>query len=279
MATSKQLEALVDQMPDPDGRGMYTENIDKDKIDKAVAALAAGGPDSVRGLVDMLGQPGSDQDVKPHYALHCLVNYTLTENDQTARREVCKTLAEALSGDRSVYIKSYLCQELQWAGGNEATPALGRLLLDPDLVEPASMALVAIGEGAAAQFRVALPRADGICRLNIVQGLGAVEDIESIEALRQALSDAELEVRLAAGWGLARMGDAGSVESLLKAADVPPGRERTQGTKHCLVLAEKLSAAGEKDLATRIYLHLRDTRTAPEERYIRDAAQKALAGR
>ena len=276
MATLEQLQALVDQMPDPDGRGMYTENIDKDKIDKVVATLAEAGAESVRGLVDMLGQPGSDQDVKPHYALHCLVNHTLTENDQTARREVCKTLAEALSSDRSVYIKSYLCQELQWAGGNEATPALGKLLLDPDLVEPASMALVAIGAGAAAQFRAALPQADGICRLNIVQGLGAVEDIESIEALRQALTDADLEVRLAAGWGLARMGDAGSVDLLLKTADVAPGRERTQNTKHCLVLAEKLRAAGQQDLSTKIYSHLRDTRTGPEERYIRDAAEKAL---
>ena len=29
MAVSEQLKALVDQMPDPDGRGMFTENIDK----------------------------------------------------------------------------------------------------------------------------------------------------------------------------------------------------------------------------------------------------------
>ncbi|GAG58933.1 unnamed protein product, partial [marine sediment metagenome] len=224
-----------------------------------------------------LGEPGSDQDLKPHYALHCLANHTLTVEDSKLRSEICEALALALSDERSAYIKSYLCQLLQWAGGKEAAPALGKLLLDPELVEPASMALVAIREGADLQFRSALPRADGICRLNIVQGLGAVEDVQSIEALRQAVADADIEVRLAAGWGLARMGDAGSVDLLVKAADVPKGRERNQATKHCMVLAEKLRADGEGGLATKIYTHLRNTRTDPDEIYIRLAATKALS--
>ena len=54
MAVSEQLKALVDQMPNPDGRGMFTENIDKEKIDKAVEAIYKGGPAFVQGLIDML---------------------------------------------------------------------------------------------------------------------------------------------------------------------------------------------------------------------------------
>ena len=45
MAVSEQLKALVGQMPDPDGRGMFTENVDKEKIEKAIAAIHAGGDD------------------------------------------------------------------------------------------------------------------------------------------------------------------------------------------------------------------------------------------
>ena len=116
MAVSEQLKALVGQMPDPDGRGMYTENIDKEKIEKAIASIHGGGRDNVRGLIEMLGEPGSDQDVKPHYALHCLANHTLVAKDENGRRALCEVLCEALTGDHTPYVKGFLCQTLQWAG-------------------------------------------------------------------------------------------------------------------------------------------------------------------
>jgi hypothetical protein len=68
MAVSEQLKTLVDEMPNPDGRGMYCTDIDKEKIEKAIAQIHQAGKENVLGLIDMLGEPGSDQDVKPHYA-------------------------------------------------------------------------------------------------------------------------------------------------------------------------------------------------------------------
>ncbi|MHC4984361.1 MAG: HEAT repeat domain-containing protein, partial [Planctomycetota bacterium] len=274
MAVSEKLKSLVDKMPDPDRRDMYCTDIDKERIEKAIAEIHKGGRANILGLIDMLGEPGSDQDAKPHYALHCLANYVLIIKDERARRRFCRTVASQLGGDRSKYVQGFLCQELQWAGGKEATAALGKLLGDEELVEPASMALVAIGDGAAKQFLAALPKAKGKCRLNVVQGLSAVGGTESVGALKQALRDPDREVRLAAGWGLARIGDGGSVEALLNAAEVQPGWERIQATKHCLVLAENLLAAGRRDMAERIYTRLRETRTDPAERYVRDAAKK-----
>lgn len=276
MPVSDELKALVDQMPDPDGKGMYTQNIDKNRIERAVAALHAGGRDNVVGLIEMLGDPGSDEDAKPHYALHCLANHALQIKDEAARKMISETLSAELSAEHSKYVKRFLCQELQWLGHKEATPALGNLLLDEDLVEPATMALVAIREGAAVQLRVALPLARGKCRLNIVQGLGSVEDRQSTAALEELLNDEGPEVRMAAGWALARIGDPDSVSALIKAADADPGWERIQATKHCLMMAEKLSAAGQTDPSTEIYTYLRDTRTDPSEGYVREAAEKAL---
>ncbi|MDH3719626.1 MAG: hypothetical protein OES79_16010, partial [Planctomycetota bacterium] len=72
MAVTEQLKKLVDQMPDPDGRGMYTSDIDKEKIEQAVAQIAKGGKGNVLGLIEMLGEPGSEENAKPHYALHCV---------------------------------------------------------------------------------------------------------------------------------------------------------------------------------------------------------------
>ncbi|MGA2616214.1 MAG: HEAT repeat domain-containing protein [Thermoguttaceae bacterium] len=278
MSASEQLKTLVAQMPDPDARGMYCTGVDKQKIERAIAEIHKGGKESILGLIDMLGQPGSDQDVKPHYALHCLANFYLQTKDEDGRRQFCETLAGELSGERSKYVRGYLCQELQWAGRSESAPALGKLLCDEELSAPAAMALVAIGQGAAEQFRAALGAAQGKCRLNVVQGLGAVGDPQSAPALQAALADEDREVRLAAGWALARAGDAASADLLIKAAGAQPGWERIQATKHCMLLAEKLQAAGKQAEAAKIYTYLRDSRSDPSEKYIRQAAEKALAG-
>jgi HEAT repeat protein len=155
-------------------------------------------------------------------------------------------------------------------------PILGALLLDEELVEAATMALLAIREGAAAQFRAALSQAQGKCRLNVIQALGDVKDAESVDSLTSALRDADREIRLAAGWGLARIGDAGSVELLINEADTRTGWERIQASKHCLVLAGQLSSIGKHDSAKRIYTHFRDTRTTAAERHVREAAERAL---
>jgi HEAT repeat protein len=200
----------------------------------------------------------------------------LAVKDEEARKELSHALAAALLSDRSNHVKSFLCQELQWAGGEEAVLLLGQLLLDEELVEPATMALLAIRQGAAEQFRTALPNARGKCRLNIIQAVGDVKDLESIDSLKSALRDPDREVRLAAGWGLARMGDASSVGLLINEADTRTGWERIQATKHCLALAEQLSPVGKKEMAERIYIHLRDTRTDAAEQYIREAAERAL---
>jgi hypothetical protein len=277
MAVSDRLKTLVDQMPDPDDRGMLTKNIDKDKIEKAAAEILRGGRASIQGLIEMLGEPGSAENVKPHYALHCVLNRALILGDEGARRALCETLAANLAGGLSAYNKAYLCQELQWAGGKEAVPALARLLTNEELCDPAGMALVAIRDGAAEQLAAALPQAQGRCRLVITHSLAALADPRSVTVLAQVLNDPDREVRLATAAGLARIGDARSASLLVSAADQATGWERIKMTQACLLLAERLVARGNRNEANRIYVHLRDTRTDPAERYVRDAAGKALA--
>jgi len=277
MAPSPQLKALVDRMPDPDARGMYCTDIDKDKIEKAVAEIQQGGRENILGLIDMLVPPGEGDDVKAHYALHCVAVYVCKLEDKRHRREFSAVLAAQLGGSRPKPVQAYLCQELQVAGGKDVAPALGKLLTDEELCEPAALALLAIGEGAAEQFRAALPQAQGKCRLTILQDLGVLRDGQSSDALKQAAGDSDEAIRIAAAWGLANLGDAGSIDIVLKAADTKEGWERIQGTKAAMLLAEKLLAAGKKAEAARIYTHLQQTRTDASERYIRDAAAKALA--
>ncbi|MHC4207793.1 MAG: HEAT repeat domain-containing protein, partial [Planctomycetota bacterium] len=111
----------------------------------------------------------------------------------------------------------------------------------------------------------------------ILQNLGVVRDTKSVGALKKAASNKDEAIRVAAVWALANIGDADSANELLRSADKSEGWERTQATKACLLLAEKLGAAGKKSEAVRIYKHLRDTRTKPAERYVSEAAKIGLA--
>jgi hypothetical protein len=274
--SSAALADLVSKLPDPDERGMLT-NIDKQTVDDVTFALHKGGRPTLVGLIDMLVEPGKGDDVKPRYAIHCLALHVCKLKNEEARRAFAGTLASQLGGNRPKAVQGYLVRELQVAGGTEVAAVLGRLLTDEELCEYAAQALVAIGDGAAEQLRNALPLARGKCRLTIVQNLGIVRDATSLGALINAAADSDRDVRLAALWALANIGDPGCANLLLKAANVNRPYERIKATQACLVLAERLLAAGRKNEAVRMYRYLHDTRTDPSERYVRDAARNALA--
>ena len=59
-------------------------------------------------------------------------------------------------------------------------------------------------------------------------------------------------------------------------AEAAKGWPRIQFTKFCLVLAEKLAAAGKKPEARQIYEQLKTTRKADNERYVREFAEIGL---
>jgi hypothetical protein len=274
--SSSALAELVGKMPDPDNRGMYCTDIDKDKIDGAIAEIYKGGRDSLIEIIDMLVEPGKGDDVKAHYALHCLALH-VCRLGRRERRRFTRTLASQLGGDRPKAVQSYLIQELQTAGGREVVETLGGLLLDEQLCEPSAMALAAIEDGAAEQLRRTLPGVTGMCRLTIVQNLGVLQDAKSVPALKEQITNENRELRLAAAWALANIADPDSVDVLLNEADAEDRYERIKATQACMLIAEKLLAAGNNSDAARIYRRLRDTRTDPADQYVRQAAETALA--
>jgi len=309
MAPSEKIKALVDQMPTADSRGMYCHmvaveapggaekkgkgeakpkgpmksKIDKAQIEKAVDELQKGGRESLLGVIDMLVEPGQGEDYKARYALHC-VGIQVCKMKQAGggdgpRSEFSLALASQLGGARPKGVKAFLLQELQTAGGKEVAEAMGKLLTDDELSDWAARALVSIGDGAVEQFRAALPQAKGKSRLTVLQNLGVLCDAKSADAMRAAMADPDREIRIVSARGLAKLGNAASADLLLKAADGPQGWERMQMTKFCLVLAENLAAAGRKADAAKIYTHLRDTRKDPTEKYISEAAARALAAK
>lgn len=277
MQPSEKLIALVNQMPQADTRRILG-TVDKEAVEKALGEILQGGKDNIAGVVGLLVETGKGDDSKARYALHALAVEVCKRKEAKQRQMFAEALAATLGSDRPKEIQAFVIRQLQVAGSKEATPALGKLLLDDDLCEYAAQALLAIKEGAVEQFRAALPKAAGKQTLPIIQALGVLRDTSSADTLKNLVTDKDRDIRLVAGWALANIGDAGSVDLLLKAADNDKeGFERIKATHACLLLAENLLAAGKKKEAARIYTHLRDTRTDPSERHIKEAATKGLA--
>lgn len=272
MEPNADLQTLLDRLP---GRAGSKLTEVAEGAAATVREIHALGRDAVAALAGMLVAPGEGDDVKPRYALHALATYAAGLDD-APRKEFASAVAGELEADRPPEVRIFLVRQLQVAGGGEVAAGLARLLRDEELCEPAAQALVAIRSGAAEQFRAALPDAKGRRRLVIVQSLGVLADAAAAPQLRKALDDEDGDTRLAAAWALANIGDPAAVDAVLKLAEAG-GYARIDATRSCLLLAERLAAAGRRDDARRIYAHLRQTRTEPSEAYVRNAAEKSLA--
>lgn len=275
MARTQDVAVLVGRMPDPDKHGKL-DGIPWPEAEKIYDEILKGGRPAVVKLVEMLREVDDGEDYKVRYTLHGLVLYVGRPGKEREREALAAALVSQLGGGRPKPVQGFLIRELQLVGGKESVGALGRLLADEDLYSDAALALLAIREGAAEPFRKALAGSGGRRRLTLIQALGVLSDAESVPALREAARDPDRDTRLAALWGLARIGDAGSVDLLLKAADAPPGWERIQAANCCLLLAERLAAAGRKAEAAKIGRRLQETRTDSSEAYVREAAGRIL---
>jgi hypothetical protein len=271
MKTQEGVPELVDKMPPLDKGGTFTAPAWDEAIPIFDAILKA---DGVSAVIDLLKPVDDGQDYKARYVLHALAQYLGRPGKEDARVKFSTALAAQLSGDKPASVRGYLARQLQVIGGREAVPALGKALADPEICEYAAQALLAIGDGAAPEFRKALPAVKGPSLVTVLQAFGVLKDVEALDALRKAA--AEPETRLIASWGLANIGDSDGVDLVLKAADVE-GQDRAKGTSYALLLAEKLRAAGKKAEAVRIYKHLETTRTDPSEAYVRELAVEALS--
>src|SRR4051812_6866587 len=178
MNAAEKLTALVEKVPGPDSRSVKGVE-GKAELERVLAEIIKGGRDSVVELAGLLVAPGKGDDSKARYALHALAVFVCHGANRKHRPTFAEALASTLEQDRPEEVRAFIVRQLQVAGGKEVTAALGRLLADRELCEPAAQALLAIRTGAAEQFRSALAKVGGKQRLTIVQALGVLRDGKS----------------------------------------------------------------------------------------------------
>jgi hypothetical protein len=248
-------------------------------VEQICADILGGGRDCLVELIALIRDPASDdfKNYKAEYLCHCLTMHVGRPEREAPRRLFIDTLVSQVGNQNlPLHTRGFLVRELQLIGDRQAVAAVGSLLTEPKLCDDAARTLLAINDGVVGSFREALPNTSGRTRLVVLQSLAVLRDVASADAFQKAVTDADREIRLTGAWGLARLGSAGSIDLLLKAAGTEDGWERIKATQACLVLAENLAAAGRKNDARKIYTHLQTTRTDAKEKYIRDLATKAL---
>jgi HEAT repeat protein len=268
--------------PKPNRWGAASKFTGPDPVvaEKIFNEILSGGRESILELLRLVRDPSDNdyQNYKAGYVLHGLVLQAGRPGQEIPPRILTEALASQLSSEHhSTAAKGFFIRELRVLGGQEVVSILGKLLLDAQLCEDAAQALLTIRDGAAAQFRSALKDAKGANRVTVIQALGVLQDTAAAASLKTALNDEDRDVRRSAAWALANLGEASVAAALLQSADDVQGWERTQATKACLLLAERLAASGKNPQAVQIYTHLRDTRKDPKERHVRQAAERALA--
>lgn len=164
MDPSKRVAELLDQVPAGDAQ-LVQRLYDP--------LLADNGAAVVEELVELVGDEfGDSAGVQPKYALHGLVLYAARPGADGDRKTVAETLAKLLDKDDSDERKAFLCRQLQLCGRTEEVPALAKLLSSDRLCEPATQALLAIGDDQSQKaLRAALPKATGSREATINQAV------------------------------------------------------------------------------------------------------------
>lgn len=276
------VKALVAQMPEVDKPGTASKFTGPawEDAEKISDAILAGGQPRLLELLALVKAPDDPEfdNYKPEYVLHGIVLLVGRTGREKDRRLVAETLAAQIgSGKFPKATRGLFIRELHWVAAGESVDALAKQIGDAELGLYAIAALVAIGQPGIAALRKGLGQTIGRNQLAVIQALGRLGDALAAADLRKLLAGQDKDARIAAAWALANMGDVASLAALLKVADAGDDWEKPQNTKACLVLAEKLIAAGKRTDAKKIYQHLKDTRTGEKEKYLRELADKALA--
>jgi len=244
----------------------------------AYAELVKLGPQGIKDLAALIVEPGAVDDSKARTALHGLAMYVSRPGADAERKMFSETVAGLLGGKAPNSVKSFFLAQLRLAGLPDAAPVIGGLLASDELCDYAAQTLVSIGPDAAAPvLRQALSKATGKCRLTIIQNLGVVRDAQAGPELMKIVGDADREVRLAALWALANIGDPMAVDAILKAVNVESVYERAKAADAALLMAQRLADGKLAKQAEQIYRTLWKTRTGEKDRHIRCAAIRGLA--
>ena len=245
--------------------------------EQIVETLLGYGPSAIREICFMLVPQGTGDDTKARYALSSLTNYVSRPQSEKKRKMYVGILCDGLEYRDHHEIKAFLIRQLQQVGKDESIPALGKYLSSDRLCEPATQALITIGTPLAeAQFLNILPEVKGKNKITIIKALGVLKSEASLDQLVTYCSSENQNIRLAALFAIANIGDPSTVNVLTQATETTSSFERIKATSYMLLYARRLSENGHQKLSTKICRDLIKDRATQNEPHVQAAALKIL---
>lgn len=157
----------------------------------------------------------------------------------------------------SEFQKAKACQRLGEHGDKEAVTALAALLHDEHMSVYARYGLEPIaGPSAGEALRDALSALEGERLIGVINSLGKRRDERARPALAKMLNGSDTDVARAAAAALGSIGGTASAKELKAALPKTSGLMKMAVADACLVCAERLLEAGQRDEALALYTHL-----------------------
>ena len=260
-------EAVVAKMPAQNPTDQYAAGEELVKL----------GPEGIANVCGMLTPPAAGGDTKVRYALNALTWYAHRPGKEAEATMYAGVLLKALGAASDNEVKAFLIRQLHLLESKDAVPALGKLLSDSRLCEPATQALLAIEtREAAAVLAKALPSAKGKNLVTIVKALGELREPSVVTAIAGHARSEDTTLRRTALFALANIGDPSSEKILAQAAEVKPSYERSKVTSMYLLYAGRLADQGRKKDCARICRSLIKARAATGEEHLQSAALSVL---
>ena len=187
-------------------------------------------------------------------------------------------LIAVLQSDAPKAEKALTCKQLAVHGTAAAVPLLADLLKDPELASWARIALEAIPHPAAdTALRDALEQVDGRLLVGVINSIGVRGDEQSVDPLSERLGNDDPQVASAAAIALGTIGNAQATAALSTALATAPADVRSAIAEACVLCAERLLAAADREAAAELYNQVR-TAHVPKQRVV-EATRGAILAR
>lgn len=178
----------------------------------------------------------------------------LEAQDLATTQDVSQLVAALKNPLATDHDKAVACERLAVLGGEDVVPILKEMLLDPKLSHYARYALEPIPSPAVDEaLREALAKANGGVRLGILNSIGNRRDKGAISVIAPLLENSDPAVVDAAASALGRIATPETAEILSKALKDNRPSARSAVADALLTCAERLNAAGQRDLALRLW--------------------------